>query len=130
MLPYCALNPKFVYQSAQFDRFSDQFFIVPRAVADSWFMAILEFQRQGWVNCKGGKNGAIKSMRRSGVPAPQPKRLLSQPTSKSRRAQAAPRPTTFSRRARSATSRWSAASTTGNSPGPTCLRTFDGKWQR
>ena len=63
MLPYCALNPKFVYQSAQFDRFSDQFFIVPRAVADSWFMAILEFQRQGWVNCMGGKNGAIKSTR-------------------------------------------------------------------
>ena len=63
MLPYCAFSPRVAYQSAQFDRFSDQFFMVPRVIASKWFSIFRDFQRRNWINCKAGKHGAIKSQR-------------------------------------------------------------------
>ncbi len=59
MLPFCVFDPLYVaYQSAQQHRFSDQFFVIPRQLADDWFSTIEEFKRQGWVNCRARRGHA------------------------------------------------------------------------
>lgn len=51
MYPHCAIHPEQAYISKQKTRYSDQWFMVPRVIANDVFNMIIRFRKIGFVSC-------------------------------------------------------------------------------